>query len=219
MKYRVVLLRNDEYKKTLYQCMTRETAFIHFHQIKDKNKVLFPKKFIKGKKHIVPVKFRICITKISEPSDTFRTLRDDYGKIYTEKPLGDWTIIDSDEYFIEETFTIFGLDSMLKRPNISDIIKRLLTGAHAKNMVKQIIVVHNKLLIYNEDQFDMIICKNLEDAQRLHHTLAKISKKQKIKSLLFMGTARTVMISNFYDIIHEKTKWSYSRIRRTTTRP
>ena len=117
----------------------------------------------------------------------FRTLRDKYGKIYTEKPLGDWTILHSDEYSIEETFWIYGLNPKGKRPNISEVVKRLMAGAYAKKMVKQIIVVYNKVLIYNEDQFDMIICKNLEDAQRLHHTLAKIAKKQKIKSLKGLG--------------------------------
>jgi hypothetical protein len=59
----------------------------------------------------------------------------------------------------------------------------------------------------------------MEDAQRLHHTLAKIAKKQKIKSLLFMGTASDVMISRMYDEIHLETGWPYKKIRRTTTRP
>jgi len=92
-------------------------------------------------------------------------------------------------------------------------------GAHSKKTVKQIIVVYNKLIIYNEDQFDMVICKNLEDAQRLHHTLAKIAKKQKIKSLLFMGTAQPAQIGRMYDIIHEETGWPYTKIRRTSTKP
>ena len=94
-----------------------------------------------------------------------------------------------------------------------------MVGAHSKKMVKQIVIVHNKLIIYNEDQFDMVICKNLEDAQRLHHMLAKISKKQKIKSLLFMGTASKATISRMYDLIHDETGWAYTKIRRTSTRP
>jgi hypothetical protein len=65
----------------------------------------------------------------------------------------------------------------------------------------------------------MVLCKNLEDAQRLHHTLAKIAKKQKIKSLMFMGTATPATISRMYDLIHEETGWPYIKIRRTSTRP
>jgi len=217
-KYRVVLVSNGEYKKTLYRCNTRETVFINYHAIKDANKVFYPRKYI-NTNSIKPVKYQICVTKITEEGDTFRILRDDYGKLYTEQPLGDWTILTSDEYLIEETFWIYGFNPKSERPTITEIVKRLMTGAHAKNMVKQVIVVHNKLLIYNEDQFDMVICKNLVDAQRLHHTLAKIAKKQKIKSLLFMGTASPAMIGRMYDLIQEKTGWKIEKIRRTSTRP
>jgi hypothetical protein len=218
MDFRVILIANGEYKKTLHRCKTRETAFINFHKIKENNNVLYPKKFI-NTKGIKPVKYEICVTKPTEDSDTFRILRDDYGKLYTEKPLGDWTILHSNEYLVEETFWIYGLNSKAKRPTISEVVKRLMIGAHGKKMVKQIIVVYTKLLIYNEDQFDMILCKNMEDAQRLHHTLAKIAKKQKIKSLMFMGTATKATRSFLYDLIHEHTGWDYKKIGRQSTRP
>ena len=218
MVYRVVLIGNGEYKKTLHRCRTRETAFINFNRIKAENNVLYPRKLI-NTKGIKPVKYKILITKVTEETDVFRFLRDDYGKNYVEKPLGDWTILHSDKYEIEETFWIYGMDSKKIRPTIHVIIEKLVSGAFSKKMVKQIIVVHNKLLIYNEDQFDMILCKNKEDAQRLHHTLAKVAKKQKIKSLLFFGTASKLMISNMYYLIHHKTGWPYTKIWRRSTRP
>ncbi len=86
-------------------------------------------------------------------------------------------------------------------------------------MVKQVIVVHNKLIIYNEEQFDMVICKCKEDAQRLHHALGAVAKKQKIKSLLFMGTATPATVGRMYQIIHEHTGWPMPKIRRRSTRP
>jgi hypothetical protein len=219
MEYRVILLSNGVFKKTLHVSKTPQTAFLNYHKLKEENNVLYPKKFINSL-GIKPVKYQICVTKTTEEGDTFRLLRDDYGKLYTEKPIGDWTIIDSDSYQLEETFYIYGYEpNNTKRPNITEIVKRLMVNAHAKKAVKQIIVVYNKLIIYNEDQFDMVLCKNLVDAQRLHHTLAKIAKKQKIKSLMFMGTASAATISRIYDMIHEKTGWPYIKIRRTSTRP
>jgi len=206
--YRVILMSNGEYKKTLHKCKTRLTAFLNFHKIKEANKVLFPKRFI-NTHTIKPVRYQLCVTKPTQNEDIFRTLRDDYGKLYTEKPIGDWTILHSEPYDLEETFWIYGSNSKADRPTIAEVIKLIMKGAHAKKMVKQIIVVHNKLIIYNEDQFDMVICKNLLDAQRLHHTIAKIAKKQKIKSLLFMGTATKATRGRLYDLIHEKTKWPY----------
>lgn len=218
MVYRVILTSNGEYKKTLHKSKTRETAFINFNELKDGNKVLYPRRFI-NTNAIKPVRYEICISKTTEDGDIFRTLRDRFGKTYKEKPLGDWTILHSEDYEIEETFWIYGLKAKGSRPTIAEIVKRLMVNAHSKRLVKQVIVVHNKVIIYNENQFELIICKNMVDAQRLHHTLAKIAKKQKIKTLLFMGTASKVMISNMYDLIHEKTKWPYTKIWRTSTRP
>ena len=218
MIYRVILLVNGKYKKTLHRCKTKETAFINYHSLKEQNKVFYPRKFLNNN-GIIPVKYQICVSKPTEEGDTFRLLRDDYGKTYTEKPIGDWTILASDDYDVEETFWIYGYNPKGDRPTITEIVKKLMVGAYSKRLVKQIIVVHNKLIIHSEEQFDMVICKNMQDAQRLHHTLAKIAKKQKIKSLLFMGTASDVMISRMYDEIHLETGWPYKKIRRTTTRP
>lgn len=218
MRYSVILTGNGKYKKTLYKCQTRETVFLHYQDLKLTNKILFPKKFVSGKS-IKPIKYEICVTKVGEEGDTFRHLRDDYGKTYIEKPINGWTILDSSDYFIEETFWVFGKPHRSNRPTISEVVKKLMIGAHKRNTVKQVIVVHNKLLIYDENQFDMIICKCLEDAQRLHHTLGKICKKQKIKSLMFMGTASPATVSLMYKLISEKTAWSMRKIRRTSTKP
>jgi hypothetical protein len=217
MTYRVVLLCNGEYKKTLHRARTLETIFMRYHKIKDENKILFPKRFVNSNK-IIPVKYEIAVTKPTEDGDTFRLLRDEYGKLYNESPLGDWTILSTQDYDIEETFMIYGMEYKNgERPTIKEVVKRLMINAHSKRIVKQVIVVYNKLLIYNEDQFDMVLCKNMEEAQRLHHALAKIATKQKIKSLLFMGTATKSNIGRLYDVIHDETGWPYTKIRRQST--
>jgi hypothetical protein len=218
MTYRVVLLCNGEYKKTLHRARTLETVFTRYYHLIDENKkILYPKRFVNSNK-IIPVKYEIAVTKPTEDGDTFRILRDDYGKLYTEAPLGDWTILSTEGYEIEETFMIYGVGYKNgERPTIREIVKRLMLNAHSKKTVKQVIVVYNKLLIYDEHQFDMVLCKNLEDAQRLHHTLGKITKKQKINSLLFMGTATKSNIGRLYDVIHEETGWPYPKIRRQST--
>jgi fibrillarin-like rRNA methylase len=49
--------------------------------------------------------------------------------------------------------------------------------------------------------------------------LAKVTKINKIKNILFMGTASQATISRMYDLIKEKTGWPIQKIWRTTTRP
>jgi len=58
----------------------------------------------------------------------------------------------------------------------------------------------------------MIICKCKKDAQRLHHEIAKAAKKNKMKSLLFMGTATPATVSKMYEIIKENTNWTKEKI-------
>lgn len=222
-KFRVCLVSEVggviTYKKTLHRCNTKETIFFNFTRIKEANKaVLFPKRFINSL-GIKTVKYFIVVTKVRQDGDKQRLVRDEYGKLHPEALLGDWVILDKCPYEIEESFYIFGLPAKANRPNISEVIKRLVAGAHKKNMVKQVVVFKNKLLIHNEDQFDMVICKCPIDALRLHDVLRKISRKQKIKSLIFMGMASEATSHRLLILIREKTGWAVKKIWRPSTRP
>ena len=220
MTYRVILTRNNEYVMTLHRCKTRETSFINFRKkLEENEKVMFPKKFV-NYNGIKPVKYKIYCVKDTEEGDEFRTVKDSIGRVRIEKPLfGIWTVLDSADYELEEKFWVFGRDAKADRPTIHEIIKILMKDLGVAKTNKVVIVVHNKLLIYNETCFDMIVCKCKKDAQRLHHALAKAAKNNKIKNLLFMGTASKANISNMYDLIVEKTGWKIEKVRRTSTRP
>ena len=204
---------------TMHRCKTRETSFINYRKIIDENKdIIFPRQYV-NYNGIKKITYKVAIIKDTDEGDEFRKLKDKMGRTYTEKPLGDWTILDDNPYEIEETFWMFGRNPVHDRVTIRDIIKPIMLGAYKQKMTKQLIVVHNKLVLYNEDQFEMIICKCKKDAQRLHHALAKACAKNKIKSIIFMGTASPASVSYMYDIMHEHTGWPYTKIRRTSTRP
>ena len=204
---------------TMHRCKTRETSFINYRKIIDTNKgVIFPRKYV-NYKGIVKITYKIAIIKDTEDDDEFRVLRDKMGRTYTEKALGSWTILDDNPYEFEETFWMFGRNPVHDRVTIHDIIKPIMQGAYKKKMVKQLIVVHNKLVLYNEDQFEMIICKCKKDAQRLHHALSSACKKNKVKSIIIIGTAQPATISYMYEIIADHTGWPMTKIRRTSTRP
>ena len=220
MVYRIILLRNGKYKKTIHRCKTNDTAFINYQAIKKENEsIIFPRKYINSN-GIRPVTYKICIVKDFEEKDKERVLRDEFGRIYKEKTLfGIWTVLGSHEYNIEETFWLYGHNPIHDRKTIIDLMKPLMTGAYRAKYSKQIIVVHNKLLIHSEEEFNMVVCKNKLDAQRLHHALQKAANKGKFKSLVFMGTASPATVSRLYDVILENTDWSIQKIRRTSTKP
>jgi hypothetical protein len=217
--YRVVLLSNDEYRKTLYKSRTKKSTFKKYHQLIEENKkIKFPKKFINTDK-IKPVYFRICVTKVTEENDMFRTIRDNLGRTKIEDPLVDWTILASHFYDVEEEFWIFGNDAKANRPTVEAVFSKLLENHVNSKNNRQVVVVHNKLVVYNEEKFDMVVCKNIRDAQRLHHYIYKIFKKNKVKGFVFMGTASQATISQLYVVIKNNTDWTIQKIRKTTTRP
>lgn len=218
--YKIVLVCNGVFKKTLVRTVDRATAFTKFHALVEMNKsVVFPRKFINVKK-ILPAEYEIYIIKPTEEGDKFRILRDDMGRTYHENPIDGYTILHSHDYNIEETFLMFGMAPHTKvRPNINDIIKKVTSGITTESLMKQVIVVNNKLVIYNDDTFDLVLCKCKLDAQRLHHAMYSITKKRKITSLVFMGTATPATIVYMYKVIKDKTKWSHRKIRKSTTRP
>lgn len=217
--YRVILTRNSEYKKTLHRSKKETTSFVNFNKIKMENNVFFRKEFI-NYNGIIPATYKIYVVKDYVEGDETRLVRNRVGKLVYEKPLfGIWTILHDSTYEIEESFWVHGYNNQTDRKSIIDIIQLLMIGMGDKKKTKQVVVVNNKLLIHEEDQFEMVICKCKKDAQRLHHELAKAAKDNKIKNLFFMGTANKKMCGDYYDIIHEHTGWSYTKIWRTTTRP
>lgn len=216
--YRIILTANGIYKKTLYRIKTRRSVFIRYNKIKDENsKVMFPREHVNSY-GIFRVNYKIYVVKDTEEGDEFRILKDKLGRTYVEEPLYDlWTVLDSSDYNIEETFSFYGRNPLTDRVTIHDILKPLMENVHDKNMTKQVIVAHNKLVIYNESQFDMVICKCKKDAQRLHHALAKACRNNNIKNIIFMGTASKATLPRIYKIIYENTDWSMIKIRRTST--
>ena len=214
--YRTILVKNGEYKKTLHRCKTRETAFINFRRIKETNEVVFPRKFVNSHA-ILPAKYGIYVIKDYEEGDTFRYVRDRFGKVKTEPQFGDWIVLDDANYDIEETFWMFGHDPKHDRVTIHEVLDTMLDGSPSD--LKQVIVVHNKLVMHSQSTFDMIICKCKKDAQRLHHALYDIIKEKRIKGFIFMGTARPATVPIMYEIIQEETDWPIQKIRRTSTRP
>jgi len=220
MAYRVILTKNGIYKKTLWRCKKRNTVFTNFKRFKDDNNVFFERRFINFK-GIKPVEYMLYAVKDYEEGDKMRIVRNELGQIVEEKPIfGIWTILNEAIYQMEEYFSVYGYNPLTERKNIIDIIGILMVDVNKEKYTKQIIVINNKLVFYNEESFDMVICKCKEDAQRLHHALAKAARDNGINNLYFMGTVTDKKImGDYYEIIHEQTGWNYTKIWRTTTRP
>ena len=77
----------------------------------------------------------------------------------------------------------------------------------------------NSLFNGSNDDFEMVICKCENDAARLYTEIEKELKKEKNKSVLFMGESKGVSKDRLELKIMEKTGWKMFKIRRKSTRP
>lgn len=223
MYYHVILTRNGEHKKTIKSYKTKKNATSVFRSLKkESDRVQFPKKYINYKK-IIPIEYKLYVVKDREEGDKDPYIRDEMGRVRQHEPLYDkYTIINYTPYYIEETFWTHGFDKTNERKTVKDIFHLLTDDIGPKtNIVRNVIVVHNKLLIYDEDHFEMVICKCKKDAQRLQYELReRTTDKKKYKNkIIFLETASGTTVGEMYDLIKEETGWPMKKIRRRRTKP
>ena len=77
--------------------------------------------------------------------------------------------------------------------------------------------IENKLLIHQDNDFDLILCKCPSDAERLFHTLKNFSEENNIPNLMFTGKVKLGK-TDTYKMIVEKTGWDKNKVYRRVTR-
>lgn len=218
MEYRVLLLQNGEFKKCLHKCKTNITSKDNYKRLLVENEeIKFPREYLTSNK-ISTVQYVLCRVKRYEEKDKKRIVRDALGRLVPPTILWDkWTVMESEVFDIEETFYVFGHDPVSDRKDINFIIGLLVKGYNTPNLTKDVITLQNKLIIYNEHQFDIVICKCKKDAMRLHNTLYDISLSNKLKRLIFMGKASEKMTGILYEMMMDVTGWDYRKVSRIAT--
>ena len=166
--YRIIITCNNKKKKVVLKTSNLSTATKNYFKLKDKNKIMLPVQHIAYKK-VKPVKYEILLVKDWEENDIPFTDRDELGRtIQVEDKNKEWTILHKDLYNYEEKFTLFGVK---ERPTTIEIIKNILLKKNKSIIVKQVNYINNKVLIHQNNDFDIIVCKCNKDAKRLYDTL------------------------------------------------
>lgn len=216
MIYRIIITENGKKKKIIYEGSDFENTKIKYFNLKDNNKVLFPKKTNAYKK-VKPVFYELLLLKEKEESDNVFFERDELGRTVEVKVKTDkWSIIHKDEFFYEEKFTVYGFN---KRLETKEIIKLFLLKRSKTFIVKQVNYVVNKVLIHNDGDFDIIVCKNKSDARRLHNVLREFTETNNVKGIMFTGLVGKRNRTELYKKIVDKTGWTINKVYRSSTRP
>jgi len=216
MRYKIIITKDGKKKKVLYEGPNENIAKEKYYNTKDNNKVLFPKENNAYKK-VKPVNYEIMFLKEKEDGDTPFYVRDELGRT---KPVDinsdQWSLVHKDDYYYEEKFTVFGYD---KRLETKEIIKYILLRKNKVDKIKQVNYVINKVLIYQNGDFDIIVCKNKSDAKRLYKTLREFSETNKVNNIMFTGLVGKRNRTKLYKRIAEKTGWTINKTYRSSTRP
>ena len=216
MRYKIIITKDGKKKKLLYEGSNEKIAKEKYYSVKDNNNVLFPKKNNAYKK-VKPVHYEIMFLKEKEDSDSPFYVRDELGR---NKPVDiksdKWSLIHKDDFLYEEKFTVYGYDERLET---KDIIKKIILRRNKKDKIKQINYVINKVLIYQNSDFDVVVCKNSSDARRLYKTLREFCETNKVINIMFTGLVGKRNRTNLYKRIVEKTGWTMNKTYRSSTRP
>lgn len=200
IEYRVCLLHNGVIVKNLLRSKDRTFIIFEFDKLVGKSKkVVFPKKHVNYKK-IKPLKSEIVLLKsVGEDASNDRMFIDG------------WKWVKKEEFFEEETFKIFGFDGYY---NISDLINVL--SSRRTSSIREIGVLNNKLIIYNDECFDMAILPCMDDSVRLSKLIYEVMG---FKKFFYKGPYIHGEKPDIVDLIVNETGWSRVKVNRRSNRP
>ncbi len=184
-----------------------------YNKLISTNVVHFPRRTINKKHHLKELKFYLYLLKEKEGGDENRIIRDSLGKLVKEKFKDEqYSVLKKEEFFIEEKFSVYGYNQKL---TFKEIVKNFLLNS---DRIKYIFYFLNKLIVEDYDGINIVICKTSKDARRLHDKLIEFSKSNKLNKGVFMNYLKPENRKRIYQEIKDKTKWSWTRIYRNSTR-
>lgn len=209
----------------LYQYNIVSKVYKKFNEIIKENeeKIEFPVKYISNKnisRGTIESDYEILLVKIKKDGDTITQLRNEYGQMVDHIIVDDdkWIIIDKHIYYKEETFWVYGFNPKTQRKDFNFILNQMiLLNVNNKNYFRRVLVFKNKLIIQYDNDIDMVICKNKEDAIRLYNELEIRIKKEKIRNIFFNGMVSKSNRDWMIETIMNKTGWNHQKIIREKT--
>jgi hypothetical protein len=187
--------------------------------IEESNNVIFPVKYLNVGKVITKAKYEVILLKKRDNKTKDAYFSNEYGKQVKASIVNNdkWVIYEKHLINKEETFWVYGYNPINNRKTYNFILNELvLNNINDKYNIKEIIVFKNKLLIKYDNDFDMVLCKNYNDAIRLYEMLK--SRCYKIKTILFGGCYKNGNHKIETEIV-KKTGWTYKKANRRNTKP
>lgn len=225
----VLLTKNKQRIKKLGVAWWRSDAQKIYNDALEQNRkeVKFPVKFRtssnknKRAENKKPTKWELLLVeRLTEDDENITQFRDDDGKFVNVKLTDNkkYKVIAKDEWYIEEMFNVYGYHPTKDRKDYSFIMKNLFLKKLEKiHDIFRVNVLYNKVIISHSEDFDFIICKNHDEAERLYTSFQNDENICNNKNIVFFGNiVGKTNISNMYDRMQEKTGWDRILCQTTT---
>jgi len=210
MNYLIVLFKNKVKKKIIKKFKTSNKANNFYESLLNESQnVIFDKQYENG------FSFNYEIAILEKVSGTFLPvfLKDELGRnIKVNLQDDDYSINKINPYHIEELI----LDTSLnKKINSNEFIKLYLDPSGLKLISK----LNNKIVVQNDDKFNLFTLKNDYDSSRFIDTLSELFIEQKRFDCMFVKDYSNAQRKYLYNLLIENGFSKSYLQRQTTTHP
>lgn len=224
----IVIMKNNKKVKLLATAWWKTTAYARYLKAieENRNTVKFPVEITetsetkqKSSKRSAKQKYEIMLLQkvTGNFEENVAYLRDKTGK-FVENVIvdnNDYLILAKDDWFIEDTFSVYGYHPYNDRKNFDFLVNEIILNGCDRDNVRRIFVYNNRLIIQYDTDFDFVTCKTVDEVRRLYSTLEKHLGDN--KNILFTGALTKEMSSWFLNELEKKTGWSRQTCKRIHT--
>jgi hypothetical protein len=218
LEYAILLVKNKKIHRIVQNYGKFYLAEKLFNAMRENNTTVFPSKYrtTKGDESIYKNTLEILFVRKKKDGSEFRKIYTGMG-IIEEKVNGDWEIIQKFTLKSEECFKVYGYK---RRLNSLEILSNIFLDRLRKAKSYEVYIVNNKIVITDSmDDFNMILCHNVDDAKRLYNFLLEFLTSKNMVLFMFRGIAATDKKKELMDEAIKHLGVSMSWMKRYTTEP
>jgi hypothetical protein len=200
--YKIIIYNNGKRVKVIKKYNTYSNAIKKYKELLDSNVVYFPKQTLWNG---VKTDYELVLTApIKNKAKEY--FRNEMGALVKIKTKGDFVIKKISSYKIEEVFKNKITD---KKMTFKDLVKHF---AKKRNLTCVLQVINNKLVVeyFENEDIDMFILKNCDNAYNLCETIKEFNQINNITNFIYFQEPAMDSRIRIYDILEEK--YNISRV-------
>ncbi len=143
--------------------------------------------------------------------------KNEWGEVVkvTAKGRLDYVILDKADWYEEEAFYCYGYHPLRdKKPYRFIWDNWIVNGGPDYDNTKRITRFPNKIIIKYAEDFNFVVCRNTDQAEKLYFKLMSDCEAKKINYLFFMGEVPKGLVRQTYEELYEKTGWDERLLHR-----